>query len=69
VGLLTAREGEVAALIADGLTSREIAERLVISERTADAHADHIRTKLGLRSRAEIAVWAIEHGLRPRYRT
>jgi non-specific serine/threonine protein kinase len=62
--VLTAREREVAALIAHGLTSAEIAEKLVVSERTVDAHADHIRTKLSLRSRAEIAAWATEHGLR-----
>jgi DNA-binding NarL/FixJ family response regulator len=61
---LSRREREVAALIAQGLTSREIAETLIITERTADTHADHIRTKLGLRSRAEIAAWATAHGLR-----
>jgi non-specific serine/threonine protein kinase len=61
---LTAREREVAALIARGMTSAEIAGELVVSERTVDAHADHIRTKLGLRSRAEIAAWATAHGLR-----
>jgi non-specific serine/threonine protein kinase len=60
---LTPREREVAALIAHGFTSREIAERLVISERTADSDAEHIRDKLGLRSRRQIAAWAIEHGL------
>jgi predicted ATPase/DNA-binding CsgD family transcriptional regulator len=60
---LTPREREVAAMIAHGLTSREIAERLIISERTADSHAEHIRAKLGLRSRRQIAAWAIEHGL------
>jgi non-specific serine/threonine protein kinase len=59
---LTAREREVAALIGEGRTSREIAELLVISERTADTHADRIRTKLGLRSRAEIAAWAVRQG-------
>jgi non-specific serine/threonine protein kinase len=60
---LSTREAEVAALIARGHTSREIAETLVISEKTADTHADHIRTKLGLRSRAEIAAWAVSHQL------
>jgi non-specific serine/threonine protein kinase len=63
VGLLTARELEVAALIAEGKTSKEIAEELVITERTADTRAAHIREKLGLRSRAEIAAWAIKNGL------
>jgi DNA-binding CsgD family transcriptional regulator len=53
----------VAALIARGRTSRESGESLVISEKTADSHADHIRTKLGLRSRAEIAAWAVAHSV------
>ncbi|MBV9597118.1 MAG: hypothetical protein JOZ87_09645 [Chloroflexi bacterium] len=61
---LTPREREVARLIAHGLTSPQIAEVLIISQHTADAHADNIRGKLGLRSRAEIAAWATEHGLR-----
>jgi non-specific serine/threonine protein kinase len=60
---LSPREREVAALIARGLTSEAIADVLVISRRTADTHAAHIRDKLGLRSRAEIATWAIRHGL------
>ena len=60
---LTEREREVAALIAQGMTSAEIAERLVITPRTADTHADNIRSKLGLRSRTEIASWATAHGL------
>jgi predicted ATPase/DNA-binding CsgD family transcriptional regulator len=60
---LSPRQREVAALIARGLTSRDIAETLVISERTADTHADNIRGKLGLRSRAEIASWATANGL------
>ena len=61
---LTERELEVAALVARGLTSREIAERLVISERTADTHVDHIRDKLGLHSRWQIVNWANGHGPR-----
>jgi DNA-binding NarL/FixJ family response regulator len=48
-------------LIGRGLTSREIADALVISVKTVDTHADRIRNKLGLRSRAEIAVWALQH--------
>jgi predicted ATPase/DNA-binding CsgD family transcriptional regulator len=62
-GLLTPREAEVARLIARGLTSQEIAEVLIVSERTVDSHADHIRTKLDLRSRVEIAAWATANGL------
>jgi DNA-binding NarL/FixJ family response regulator len=60
---LTQREREVAALIGEGLTSRQIAERLVVAERTVDAHAEHIREKLGLHSRAQIAAWAVDQGL------
>jgi predicted ATPase/DNA-binding CsgD family transcriptional regulator len=57
---LTARERQVAALVADGLTNPEIAKRLRMAGRTADAHVEHIRNKLGLRSRAQIAIWAHE---------
>ncbi|MGP3773294.1 LuxR C-terminal-related transcriptional regulator [Streptomyces sp. SDT5-1] len=55
LGVLTRREREVAALVAEGLSNREIAQRLVISKRTADAHVEHILTKLGFSSRAQIA--------------
>jgi non-specific serine/threonine protein kinase len=58
--VLTAREKQVATLIADGLTNLEIAARLKMADRTADAHVEHIRNKLGLRSRAQIALWAHE---------
>ncbi|MGD0556591.1 MAG: LuxR C-terminal-related transcriptional regulator [Streptosporangiaceae bacterium] len=53
--LLTAREREVSALIAEGLTNREIAARLVVSKRTVDAHVEHVLTKLGFSSRTQIA--------------
>jgi non-specific serine/threonine protein kinase len=49
---------EVAALVTQGLSDREIAERLVISKRTADAHVEHILAKLGVASRTEIAAVA-----------
>jgi DNA-binding CsgD family transcriptional regulator len=62
-GGLTAREREVATLVAQGKTSREIAELLVISERTAEAHVSNILGKLGLTSRAQIAAWVVERGL------
>ena len=58
--LLTPREREVAGLVAAGLSNRQIAERLVISERTAEAHVEHIRAKLGCRSRAQVAAWFVE---------
>jgi DNA-binding CsgD family transcriptional regulator/streptogramin lyase len=54
---LSRREQEVAALVAEGLTNRAIADRLFISERTVDGHLEHIREKLGVNSRAQVAVW------------
>ncbi|MCV2392965.1 alpha/beta fold hydrolase [Actinotalea sp. M2MS4P-6] len=54
---LTARQAEVASLVAQGLTNREIAERLQISERSAESHLERIRDRLGLRSRAQLAAW------------
>jgi adenylate cyclase len=62
---LSSREREVALLVARGLTNRQIAEQLVISERTAEGHVDHIRDKLGVHTRAEIAVWVTQTGLAP----
>ncbi len=61
--LLTAREREVAALVARGLTNRDIAERLVVTERTAETHIQNILNKLGYTSRAQIAAWVVEQGL------
>ena len=54
---LTPREHEVAELVTEGLTSREIAERLYLSERTVQNHVQHILTKLDLSNRSQIAVW------------
>ena len=54
---LTPRELEVAALVAEGLTNKEIAARLFLSERTAEGHVEHIRDKLGFGTRAQIASW------------
>ena len=65
-GLLSAREHEVARLIATGLTNRQIAEYLVVSERTVDAHCRHIFDKLGVTSRAQVAAWAVVNGLSTR---
>ena len=63
---LSRREREVATMVADGMTNRQIAERLFIAERTAEGHVERIRNKLGVRSRTEVATWAVEHGLGPR---
>jgi DNA-binding NarL/FixJ family response regulator len=56
---LTRREREIAELIAEGLSNREIAERLVIAKRTADSHVEHILAKLGFNSRTQIATWTV----------
>jgi DNA-binding CsgD family transcriptional regulator/tetratricopeptide (TPR) repeat protein len=61
--LLSRREREVAALVAQGLTNREIARTLFLSERTAENHVQHILTKLGFGARAQIAAWAVAEGL------
>ncbi|HEU5300393.1 MAG TPA: tetratricopeptide repeat protein [bacterium] len=60
---LTAREREVAVLIARGLTNRDIAAQLRVSERTAITHVEHIMNKLGMHTRAQIAAWAVRQGL------
>ena len=58
MGPLTARERQIASLVAAGLSNRAIADRLVISERTAQNHVQHILGKLGFANRAQIAAWA-----------
>ncbi len=63
-GGLTERERQIAALIALGKSNREIADELVISENTAERHVANILSKLSLNSRTQIAVWAVEKGLR-----
>jgi non-specific serine/threonine protein kinase len=54
---LTRREREVATLIAEGLSNREIASRLVVAQRTAEGHVENILSKLGFTSRAQVAAW------------
>jgi DNA-binding CsgD family transcriptional regulator/Flp pilus assembly protein TadD len=64
-GGLTAREREIATLIVQGKFNREIADTLVLSERTIETHVSNIMLKLSLTSRRQIAAWAIERGLIP----
>jgi DNA-binding CsgD family transcriptional regulator len=64
---LSARELEVAGLVAEGLTNRGIAQRLHLSERTAENHIKNILDKLGLDSRAQVAAWTV--GGRPNLST
>ncbi|MGW6201185.1 ATP-binding protein [Kribbella sp. NPDC055110] len=58
---LTPREHEVAVLIGEGLSNREIAARLTVSRRTAETHVEHILGKLGFTSRSQIARWIADH--------
>jgi DNA-binding NarL/FixJ family response regulator len=60
---LSPRERQVAALLAEGLTNRQIAERLVVTERTVAAHIEHILDKLGFASRHQVATWAAANGV------
>jgi len=64
---LSPREHEVAALIAEGHTNREIGQQLVISEWTVETHVRHILNKLELRSRSQVAAWAVERRPVARY--
>jgi predicted ATPase/DNA-binding CsgD family transcriptional regulator len=63
-GRLTPREYEVASLVAQGLTNREIARSLTVAERTAISHVEHVLDKLGFHSRAQIATWVTEQSSR-----
>lgn len=62
-GGLTSRECEVAALVAQNKSNREIADALVIGERTVETHISNILAKLNHTSRQDIAAWALAHGL------
>jgi predicted ATPase/DNA-binding CsgD family transcriptional regulator len=59
-GRLTRRELEIAGLLAEGMTNKEIATRLVISQRTVESHVDHVLAKLGMTSRTQVASWVTE---------
>ena len=63
---LTRRELEIAAMVASGLSNREIAARLFISKRTVDAHVEHIYGKLEISSRVQLTVWLQEQPEHPR---
>jgi DNA-binding CsgD family transcriptional regulator len=60
---LTHREAEVLRLLALGLTTQQVADRLVISAKTADHHVQHIYTKLSVSTRGAAALFGIEHGI------
>ncbi|HYS98782.1 MAG TPA: LuxR C-terminal-related transcriptional regulator [Candidatus Dormibacteraeota bacterium] len=62
---LSPRELEVATMVAEGLTNRDIAAKLFISERTADGHLEHIREKLGVNTRAQVTAWVVRHESAP----
>jgi len=60
---LTPREREILILVAHGKSNRDIADTLVISERTARTHVSNVLAKLGLASRTQAALWAVREGL------
>jgi DNA-binding NarL/FixJ family response regulator len=60
---LTLRQQEVAVLVAQGLSNRQIGQRLVVTEAAAAKHVEHILDKLGVSTRAQIAAWVAERGL------
>ena len=62
-GGLSNREVEVLCLAAKGLTTKQIADRLFISPKTADHHIQHVYTKIGVSSRAAAALWATQHAV------
>jgi non-specific serine/threonine protein kinase len=60
---LSRREREIAAYVAQGWTNQQMADTLIVSRRTVESHVSHILGKLGLTTRAQVAVWATQHGL------
>lgn len=60
---LTAREGEIVRLVAEGLTNREIGRRLAVTEKTVKNHVGSVLVKLKVSARAAIAVYAVRNGL------
>jgi DNA-binding NarL/FixJ family response regulator len=65
LGMLTPREAEVAALLVRGLSNRQIASHLVITEQTVETHVKHLLSKLGLASRYQVQDWMDRYGRRP----
>ena len=63
---LTAREQEVLEHVARGVTNREVASSLYISENTVNYHMKNILSKLHLRNRSQVVAWAVNHGFTPR---
>jgi DNA-binding CsgD family transcriptional regulator len=61
LGGLTAREREILALLAEGLSNRDIARRLFITPKTVEHHVGHLLTKLDLKRRGEAAAFAVRH--------
>jgi DNA-binding CsgD family transcriptional regulator len=62
---LTAREVDVLRLVAQGLSAKQVASRLVISPKTARNHIEHIYVKIGASNRATASLFAMQHGLLP----
>ncbi len=60
---LTARELEILQLVIAGKTNKAIASEIYISKKTVEFHLDHIYTKLGIRTRLMVGIWAIQHGM------
>jgi DNA-binding NarL/FixJ family response regulator len=61
--VVSARQREVVMLIVRGFSNRQIAQELVISERTVENHVSAVLAKLGLDTRSQVAIWAVQHGL------
>lgn len=59
---LTAREYQVMEMLANGMTNREIAEKLGISGKTVDTHRGHVLKKLGIRNNSQLTAFAVKHG-------
>jgi DNA-binding NarL/FixJ family response regulator len=62
-GALSRREQEIAVYVAQGWTNQAMADALIVSWRTVESHLSHILDKLGLATRAQVAVWAAQNGL------